>query len=157
VRWRVVLALALAGPAIFLGTSHGSSTPPAAVRIPLATGFPSFAPGRQLTLMRVEIPPGTAFAPHRHPGMQIAYVVSGTLTYRVYRGTVKVYRGPADGAQTLVRTISAGHGGSVGPGEWFVETPNLWHSGGNEGKKPVTLLAAALLSSKLPVAIPVKP
>jgi quercetin dioxygenase-like cupin family protein len=157
VRWRVVPALALAGLAVFLGTSRGSSTPPAAVRIPLAAGFPSFAPGRQLTLMRVEIPPGTAFAPHRHPGMQVAYVVSGTLTYRVYRGSVKVYRGPADGMQTLVRTITAGHSGAVTPGEWLVETPNLWHSGGNEGKKPVGLLVAALLSSKLPVAIPVKP
>jgi mannose-6-phosphate isomerase-like protein (cupin superfamily) len=157
VRWRVAAALALAGLAVFLGTSRGSSTPPAAVRIPLATGFPSFAPGRQLTLMRVEVPPGTAFAPHRHPGMQVAYVVSGTLTYRVYRGAVKVYRGPADGTQKLVRTISAGHSGSIEAGDWIVETPSLWHSGGNEGKKPVTILTAALLSSKLPIAIPVKP
>ena len=156
-RWRVVSALALAGLAVFLGTGRGSSTPPAAQRIPLATGAPSFAPGRQLSLMRVEIPPGTAFAPHRHPGMQLAYVVSGTLSYHVYRGTVKVYRGPADGTQTLVRTISAGHSGSIGAGEWIVETPSLWHSGGNDGTKPVTILTAALLSSKLPVAIPVKP
>ena len=156
-QWRVTAALALAGLAVFLGTSRGSSTPPAAVRIPLATGSPSFAPGRQLSLMRVEVPPGTAFAPHRHPGMQIAYVVSGTLTYRVYRGTVKVYRGRADGTQKLVRTISAGHSGSIEAGDWIVETPGLWHSGGNEGNQPVTILTAALLSSKLPVAIPVKP
>jgi quercetin dioxygenase-like cupin family protein len=157
VSWRVAAAVALVGLAAFLGTSRGSSTPPVAQRIPLATGFPSFAPGRELSLMRVEIPPGTAFAPHRHPGMQLAYVVSGTLSYRVYRGMVKVYRGPADGTQTLVRTISAGHSGAIGPGEWLVETPSLWHSGGNTGKTPVTILTAALLSSKLPVAIPVKP
>jgi quercetin dioxygenase-like cupin family protein len=157
VRWRIAALVVLVGLAVFLGTSRGSSTPPAAVRIPLATGFPSFAPGRQLTLMRVEIPAGTAFAPHRHPGMQVAYVVSGTLSYTVYRGTVKVYRGPADGTQSLVRTIAAGHSGSVGPGEWLVETPNLWHAGGNTTAKPVEILVAALLGSKQPVAIPVTP
>ena len=155
--WRVAAALAVAGLAVFLGTSRGASTPPAAVRIPLAAGLPSFAPGRQLSLMRVEIPAGTSFAPHRHPGMQVAYVVSGTLSYNVYRGSVRVYRGPADGSQTLVRTISAGHSGSIGPGEWLVETPSVWHAGGNRGTKPVEILLAALLSSKQPVAIPVKP
>jgi hypothetical protein len=154
---RAVAVLALVGLAVFLGTSRGSSTPPTAVRIPLATGFPSFAPGRQLSLMRVEVPPGTAFAPHRHPGMQVAYVVKGTLSYTVYRGAVKVYKGPADGTQTLVETISAGHSGSIGAGEWLVETPEVWHAGGNKTKKPVEILLAALLSSKLPVAIPVKP
>jgi quercetin dioxygenase-like cupin family protein len=153
----VTTALALTGLAVFLGTSRGGSTPPAAVRIPLATGFPSFTPGRQLTLMRVEIPAGTSFAPHRHPGMQVAYVVSGTLSYTVYRGSVRVYSGPADGSQKLVRTIAAGHSGSIGPGEWLVETPSVWHAGGNRGTKPVEILLAALLSSKLPVAIPVKP
>jgi len=157
VRWRVTAALAFAGLAVFLGTSRGSSAPPAAVRTPLATGFPSFAPRRQLTLMRVDIPAGTSFAPHRHPGMQVAYVVSGTLSYHVYRGTVKVYRGPADGTQSLVRTISAGHSGTIDAGEWLVESPDLWHAGGNDGKKPVEILVAALLSSKQPVAIPVTP
>jgi quercetin dioxygenase-like cupin family protein len=157
VKLRILAAAALLGLAVFLGTSRGGSTPPAAVRIPLAAGFPRFAPARQLTLMRVEIPPGTAFAPHRHPGMQIAYVVTGTLSYRVYRGSVSVYRGPADGNQTLVRTITAGHSGAIDAGEWFVETPGLWHSGGNTGKTKVTILTAALLSSKLPVAVPVKP
>jgi hypothetical protein len=152
----VALALAVAGLAAFLGTGRGS-TPPAAVRIPLATGFPGFAPGRQLTLMRAEIPAGTTFAPHRHPGMQAAYIVSGTLGYTVYRGSVKVYRGVADGSQKLVRTISAGKSGSIGPGEWIVESPSLWHAGGNHGKKPVVVLIAALLSSNQPVAIPVKP
>jgi hypothetical protein len=157
VKWRVTGVLVLAGLAVFLGTSRGSSTPPAAVRIPLATGFPAFAPGRQLSLMRVEIPPGTSFAPHRHPGMQVAYVVSGTLSYTVYRGAVRVYKGPADGTQTLVKTIAAGHSGSIAPGEWLVETPDVWHAGGNRGRKPVEILLAALLSSKQPVAIPVTP
>ena len=93
-KWRVAAALAVAGLAVFLGTSRGSS---------------------------------------------------------------KVYRGPADGSQTLVRTISAGQAGSIGPGEWLVETPSVWHAGGNRGTKPVEILLAALLSSKQPVAIPVKP
>jgi quercetin dioxygenase-like cupin family protein len=159
VKWRlpaVALVLALAGLAVFLGTSRGSAAP-AAVRIPLATGFPSFAPGRQLTLMRAEIPAGTSFPAHRHPGMQVAYIVSGTLGYTVYRGSVKVYRGVADGSQKLVRTITAGHSGSIGAGDWIVESPGLWHAGGNHGTKPVSILIAALLSSGKPVAIPVKP
>jgi quercetin dioxygenase-like cupin family protein len=153
---RAVALVAITGLAAFLGASR-ASTPPAPVRIPLAAGFPSFAPGRQLSLMRVEIPPHTSLAPHRHPGMQVAYVVSGTLSYTVYRGAVEVYRGLADGTQRLVRTIAAGRSGSIGPGEWLVESPGVWHAGGNRGSKPVVILLSALLAAKQPVAIPVNP
>src|SRR3712207_3251588 len=69
---------------------------------------PRGAPGRTLGLSRVTVPAGTALAPHRHPGYQIAYIQRGTLTYTVRTGVVRIYRGPADASPRLVRTLRAG-------------------------------------------------
>ena len=41
------------------------------------------APGREVVQVRVEFDPGTAFGPHRHPGEEIAYVLEGSLEYRL--------------------------------------------------------------------------
>jgi hypothetical protein len=128
-----------------------------AERMDLATGLPGFAPGYRLSLTRAVIPPGAAFAPHRHPGMQVALVETGTLRFTVFRGSVKVFRGPADGSQTLVRTITPGHPGSIAPGEWIVETPSLRHRGANRSGTRVVILLATLLRADQPAAIPITP
>src|SRR5438309_4647230 len=52
-------------------------------RIDLAAGYPSFVRGYRLSLTEAVLPPGAGFPPHRHPGMQVAYVQSGTLQYTV--------------------------------------------------------------------------
>ena len=59
-------------------------------------------PGKQLTLIRVQYPPGAAIAPHRHPSFTIAYVLSGQIVSQV--------------ADRPVRTYNTG--------EFFAETPN---------------------------------
>jgi hypothetical protein len=133
------------------------STPAKATRVDLAAGMPSFARGYRLSLTRAVIPPGAAFAPHRHPGMQVSYIESGTLQFKVFRGAVSAYRGTPDGAQKLVRTIRAGHTGSVSRGEWIVENQFLWHQGANVGRSTVVILLATLLRADKPPAIPVMP
>jgi quercetin dioxygenase-like cupin family protein len=162
-RPRLVVAAAVCGAfaagALF---AAGARTAPqraaaAATRTDLAAGLPSFVRGYRLALTRAVIPAGASFPPHRHPGMQAAYVQSGTLEYTVYRGVVKVYRGAADGSERLVRTIRKGETGSIAPGQWIVETPGLWHEGGNKGTKPVVILLASLLKRNAAAAIPVKP
>lgn len=47
---------------------------------------PLSVPGRELVQVRVGFAPA-AFAPeHRHPGEEVAYVLEGTLEYRLDRG-----------------------------------------------------------------------
>lgn len=155
----VLLAAGLTACALFVGsaTAATAASPPQAVRVDLASGLPSFASGYRLALTRAVIPAGAAFAPHRHPGMQVAYIQSGTLQFTVFRGEVKVYRGNADGSEQLVRTLTAGQTGSIDQGEWLVETPAVWHRGANRGRKPVVILLATLLRADKAPAIPVKP
>ena len=58
-------------------------------------GQPEGAAGLTLELTRVIIPAGAEIAPHTHPGMQLAVVVEGTLTYSVLTGEVEAFHGIA--------------------------------------------------------------
>ena len=40
-------------------------------------------PGREMVQVRVDFAPGAAAPPHRHPGEEIVYMLSGSLEYRV--------------------------------------------------------------------------
>jgi quercetin dioxygenase-like cupin family protein len=111
--------------------------------------------GRTLALSRVKIPSHTRLALHRHPGVQLAYVQRGTLTYTVKRGVVKVYRGSADEDPRVVRRISDGQTGRVNAGEWVIERPRVVHFGANDGDRPVVILLATLFKNGKPTSIPV--
>jgi quercetin dioxygenase-like cupin family protein len=39
-------------------------------------------PGREVVQVRVDIPPGVLAARHSHPGVEIAYVLEGSLEYQ---------------------------------------------------------------------------
>ena len=39
--------------------------------------------GREVVQVRVDLAPGMAFPPHRHPGEEIAFVIEGLLEYRL--------------------------------------------------------------------------
>lgn len=154
----VVVALAaVLGGVVEAGRIASAATAPQPQRIDLAAGYPSFAHGYRLSLTEAVIPPGAGFPPHRHPGMQVAYVQSGTLQYTVFKGTVKIFRGHPGSSQRLVRVLGAGQTGSIKAGEWIVETPSLHHKGANVGLKRVVILLATLLRSNEPPAIPVTP
>jgi quercetin dioxygenase-like cupin family protein len=111
--------------------------------------------GRTLALSRVRIPSHTRLSLHRHPGVQVAYVQKGTLTYTVKRGVVKVYRGAADRDPRVVRRICAGQRGRVNAGEWVIERPRVVHFGANNGDRPVVILLATLFKNGMPASIPV--
>jgi hypothetical protein len=134
-----------------------AASAPQAQRIDLAAGYPSFARGYRLSLTEAVLPPGAGFPPHRHPGMQVAYVQSGTLQYTVFQGTVKIFRGHPGSSQKLVRVLRAGQTGSIRAGQWIIETASLHHKGANVGRKRVVILLATLLRSDKPPAIPVTP
>jgi quercetin dioxygenase-like cupin family protein len=134
-------------------TAKAAASPPQVVR-ELLTSLPGVVPNNTLSLIRVTIPGHVALAPHRHPGFQTAYIQSGQIEYRVYRGIARIYE---TGGAKLVRTISPGQTGQIRTGQYVVETPNLWHSATNTTGKPVIVLTAALLASGQPRAVPVTP
>ena len=130
--------------------------PPQATRAVLAQAVdPPGGRGRTLALARVTIPGHTQLGLHRHPGVQLAYVQEGSLTYTVERGVVKVYRGAADQDPQVVRRVAAGETGSVHAGEWVIERPRVVHLGANKGDRPVVILLATLFTNGRPASIPV--
>ncbi|HWT38050.1 MAG TPA: cupin domain-containing protein [Paraburkholderia sp.] len=50
------------------------------------------APGKSVTTVVVDFPPGAFTGAHRHPGSVTAYVISGTLRSRLNRGPAVDYR-----------------------------------------------------------------
>ena len=149
--------IVLAGTATVAYAAGAARRAPAqATRTVLAQAVdPPGGRGRTLGLSRVRIPPHTRLALHRHPGVQLAYVQKGTLSYTVERGVVKVYRGNADQDPVVVRRISDGQSGRVHPGEWVIERPRVVHFGANHGDRPVVILLATLFRNGMPASIPV--
>ena len=85
------VALALVVLLAFGAVAVSNGTAPV-TRVVLGSGDAPETGDDELALSRVTVPPGTALAPHTHPGLQIATVRSGRLTYTVVRGTARVRR-----------------------------------------------------------------
>ncbi len=146
------------------GTSDGAAAP--ATPTPVATKAavvpvvkdildtdltPPGAPGRTLTLIRYTIAPGAKLAPHTHPGVQMASISEGTLTYTVVSGVAKVRRAGAT-AQTPIKgrsTIELGRGDAV------IEVAGMVHFGENKTSSPVIILATLLTEDGHPLSEPV--
>ncbi len=147
----VAAACSAAGASPAAPTAASASIPPV-VRAILAAGDPANADGQKLELARYTIQPGTKLAAQHHPGMQLAFIESGTLTYTVIEGTVTITA--ADGT---TRTVGPGETATIAPGEWLVESEDIVHFGENGGNVPVVILAASLFEAGEPPAIPVDP
>src|SRR5579884_1457220 len=63
-------------------------------KVLLEQALPEKIDGKEakITLLELERAPGSAGAPHRHPGPVVVYVVEGELESQVGDGPVKVYR-----------------------------------------------------------------
>jgi quercetin dioxygenase-like cupin family protein len=119
----------------------------------LVVGSPESATGDELALRRVTIPPGERLEPHTHPGMQIAHIVEGTLSYEVFDGTVEVHRA----GQTEPELLQAPATTELDPGDSVVETPDDVHLGGNDGDEPVVLYSSTLFPEGAPASTPQDP
>ena len=86
--------LAFAGTA---ATPATSSPAPATVAL-YGGGGPVSAPGLELTLRRVTLPPGTIIPPHTHPGAFVLHVESGMFGFTPLAGKDRVTRAAAAGA-----------------------------------------------------------
>ncbi len=126
---------------------------PAVVREVLGQGLPAAAPGQALALVRYTIPPATTLPPHVHPGVQVAHIVSGRLTYTVLTGEAPVTWSAGGRQPGRTETIAAGGVTELGPGDAVVEYPGVAHFGRNDGTEPVVILASTLLAADQPAAI----
>lgn len=144
-------------PAMLHAASPSPQATPATVREVLATGQPPAAPGQTLDLVRYDIPPGTTLAVHVHPGMQVAWVEAGELTYHVIKGSVQIGRAAnaSGGEPGATETLAAGGTTVLMPGDWVVEIPGTVHYGENLGAEPLVLWSALLVESDEPLSIPV--
>jgi quercetin dioxygenase-like cupin family protein len=148
----LVASFALAGPGVItaqtpIGTPVSGG---AVVREVLASDQPASAPGQELQLVRYIIPPNTRLATHTHPGVQLARIESGVLTYTVVHGEVPITRASGAGTPGPVEVLRDGQTTKLHPGDWVVERPGVVHYGWNQGSEPVVILATTLLTEGAP-------
>jgi len=106
--------------------------------------------GSTLTLMRYTIAPGAQLSPHIHPGVQLAHIESGTLTYTVVEGTATVTR-----AGGTVEPVSAPATIALATGDAVAENDGMVHFGANETDEPVVILATLLTADGEDLAVTV--
>ena len=94
-------------------------------------------PGKELTMITVEYPPGASSRPHRHDAYVLVYVLQGTVQMQV--------------AGQPLRTLKAG--------ESFLERPNDIHvvSRNASGTRPAKFLVVALKALGAPLSREVAP
>ncbi len=159
----LVLILVLLGVMVAADARATSSTFPAGQATPaagpavsaevLAHGTSPAAPGQELSLARVTIPPGASIPAHEHPGLQLASILSGTLTYTVLTGEVTLTRAATSGTPGPVERIMAVQTVAIRPGDWVAETPGNIHMAQNAGAEPVVILISRLFTAGEPPSI----
>jgi quercetin dioxygenase-like cupin family protein len=117
----------------------------AVVREVINEGMPVAAPGQVLQLVRYYIPPNISLPVHIHPGMQVALVESGTLTYTVVDGTASFTRTDGETGE-----LHAGETTDFHVGDSLVEPQGMVHFGENTTDEPVVLLVASLFDADEP-------
>jgi len=144
----VPLAATVAGQASTPVATPASATPAAGgvVREVLASSDPAEAPGEVLSLVRYTIPAGAKLPVHKHPGDQMATVISGTLTYHVVaNGDVPITR--ANGTK---ETAHPGDTITFTVGDSWVEPEGMIHYAENLTDQPVVLLSSSLFAANEP-------
>ena len=155
IRGMVLVAISLALPFSMVMASQDATPDPGTpvasggvVREVLGSSDPADAPGELFELARYTIPAGTVLPVHTHPGVQMAIVESGTLTYHVVAdGEVLITR--ADGTEEV-----AGPGETVTfeVGDAWVEAEGMVHYAENLTDQPVVLISSSLFDADEPSA-----
>lgn len=95
-------------------------------------GLPDYPKGNpEITILRIQIPPGVRLAPHKHPVINAGVLLNGELTVVT-----------EDGKTLHVKT-----------GDSVVEVVNKWHYGKNEGSQPADIIVFYAGVSGRPITI----
>jgi len=119
----------------------------------LQAGSPTEAPRQSLELTRVIVPGGEQIAAHTHPGMQLAVIVEGTLTYTVIQGAVQVTRA-AGTPDAKAESVASGQSVDLLPGDSVIETPGMVHTARNGGNVPAVIYLSSLFPQGAPASSP---
>lgn len=123
-------------------------------RVILGSGLPTAMPGWELSLRRVMFPPGAMVPGEIHSGMQVIYIVSGTLNLKVLGGEAQVRRVKADGSQGEVETFKPSATEVVlTAGDTVLEPETLVLAPRNAGSEPLVILTASLFPVGQPQSI----
>ena len=113
------------------------------------------APGRRLTLVRYTIAPAAQLAPHIHPGVQVASIESGTLTYQVVSGTATIHRAVgANGVPARTEALTGPAETTLRAGDAVIEEGQMVHFGSNRTTATV-VISATLITEGADLSIPV--
>jgi hypothetical protein len=112
---------------------------------------PPGVPGRTLSLVKYTIAPGAQLPAHVHPGIQLASIQSGTLTYTVISGSATVRRGTTATGETVTGPATI----TLGPGDDVTEVGDMVHFGANKTDRPVVIMATLLTEDGRDLAITV--
>ncbi len=141
----------VAAPGSAPAGTEAPGTTVAVVKDVLATEVdPPGGAGSTLTLMRYTIAPGAKLAAHIHPGVQLARIESGTLTYTIVSGTAVVTRSGAP-AESVAGPVTI----TLAPGDSVAENLDMVHFGANETTEPVVIIATLLTEDGQDLAVPV--
>jgi uncharacterized cupin superfamily protein len=158
----LIAALAgLTGGILGPRTSVLAQEAPAAVSEPVwevlgsATDF-GVAPGLTLELARFTWMPGYAQTLHTHNAVDVVYVLSGEVAWRVEGGEALVIRPATSGTPTPPETLASGEEALLGAGDAIVFDygyQQLWHAGRTVGNAPVVMLFADLYDPTKPITV----
>ncbi len=113
-------------------TAFAQQPQPGIKRATLQTADEPGAPNYQAVMAIAEIPPGQSSGKHKHPGIELAYILDGSMTVE------------KEGQPTL----------NVKAGDALVNKGEV-HNAKNTGTKPVKILAVYLVEKGKPMAEPV--
>lgn len=152
----IAMVALLAGMQTIQSTFGHVATPAAGSgvsRVVLVGANPPDYVNETLELIRVEVAPGAALPAHSHPGVQIASIVAGELTYSVVVGEVHIERTGVNGTPVSVEIMKAGATTVLHAGDAVVETEGMIHHAENLGTETVVIYASALRETTEPASI----
>ena len=89
----IVAAAATYGAMTFVAPSRAQTPPAPTQRVDVMTQTLADLPGREVRITLLDLMPGHASAPHRHPGHHVfGYIVDGTYEWKIDDGAVKTFK-----------------------------------------------------------------
>ena len=122
-------------------------------RVVLVGANPPEYEDETLELIKVEVLPGAALPPHSHPGIQIASIAAGQLTYTVLVGEVQIQRAGVDDGPVTAEVMTAGNTTVLNAGDAVIEVGGMIHHAENLGTETVVIYASAFRDSTEPASI----
>jgi hypothetical protein len=114
------------------------------------------APGITMELARFTWMPGYAQELHTHNAVDIVYVLSGEVAWRIEHGEAPLVRAPVAGTPAPPETLASGAEAILGPGDAIVfdyGAQQLWHAGRTVGNAPVVMVFANLYDPTKPITV----